>query len=99
MRVQSGGDPSIASPVRSPRRYLSLEWVVLCAALLTALAFYFREPLTTRQLSLGPAEAGTAYDSYFYGDESNGGNSVARSAPGRPLAWSCDLATAIEYAY
>ena len=99
MRVEDERDRSHGSSAASPRRYLSLERVVLFAALLTALAFYFREPLTRRQLVFGPAESGTGFQTYLYGDQSNGGSSVVARAPRHPLAWSCLLTTAAQYAY
>ena len=99
MRVEAERGRSHRPSAASARRYLSLERLVLFAALLSALAFYFREPLTRRQLTFGAAANGTGYQSYLYGDQSNGGSSIASQTPGNPLAWSCLLTAAVQYAY
>jgi diguanylate cyclase (GGDEF)-like protein/PAS domain S-box-containing protein len=98
MRVVLGGGRGKGPPARS-HRFFSLEGIVLVAALLSACAFYFREPMTTRQLRVGPVESEAGFQAYQYGDEGNGGRSVASAEVGRPFAWSCNLATAIDYPY
>lgn len=78
---------------------LSLEALVLGAAVLTACAFYFRDALTGRQLVFRPEDSGTAFQSYSYGDESNGGSSKGGEDQGRPLAWRCTLTADYQYGY
>jgi diguanylate cyclase (GGDEF)-like protein/PAS domain S-box-containing protein len=82
-----------------PADFPIVELIVGAAVVLTALAFYFRDPLTHLELSFAPQDNGTAYDAYYYGDESNGGTSVAAAEVGRALAWTCDLTRTYEYGY
>jgi diguanylate cyclase (GGDEF)-like protein/PAS domain S-box-containing protein len=77
----------------------TIETAVVLAAIVTALACYFRGPLTHRELSFVPGHDGTIYQSYDYGDEGSGGTSVASPVAGRQLAWTCNLTTAYQYRY
>ena len=81
------------------RAHLSVELVVLAAALLTALACYHRDDLTSSEVSLGPEDVGTLVEGYQYDDHGNGGASLVASQAGRPLAWDCDLSRAYVYGY
>ena len=81
------------------RDYLTIELAILVALVLTALASYYREPLTRLEQSFVPQGDGTAYYSYHYGDEADGGTSVAAPEAEQGLAWTCDLTLAYQYGY
>lgn len=83
----------------SLRRWLSVEAAVAVAALLTCIALWFQEPLTTRTLALGPQGQGHLFYVYHYGDQPNGGNSIVDAAPNHPLALRCDLRPAFQWPY
>jgi diguanylate cyclase (GGDEF)-like protein/PAS domain S-box-containing protein len=73
------------------RRWPGAEILVAFAALITLLAIYYRVPLTTESLDIGPGGIGRIFDAYSYDDRSSGGESAARYDPKHPLSWSCDL--------
>jgi diguanylate cyclase (GGDEF)-like protein/PAS domain S-box-containing protein len=79
--------------------YLPLELVVVAAVILTVLAFYFRDPLTQREVSFVPADVGRTYALYQYDDANQGGQSRVTADPARPLRWVCDVSKAYEYGY
>lgn len=81
------------------RCHLTVELAVIAAAVLTALASYYRDSFTQLELSFMPQDNGTAYVSYQYDDQSSGGTSVVTAEGIRSLAWTCDLTKAYEYAY
>lgn len=81
------------------RGHLTVELLVVGAAVLTALASYYRDTLTHRELTFRPRDSGSAYISYQFDDRDMGGTSVASAAPASALSWVCDLTTAYEYRY
>jgi diguanylate cyclase (GGDEF)-like protein/PAS domain S-box-containing protein len=78
---------------------LTVELLVLAAAVLTAFASYNREALTHRELSFSAWDSGTGYLSYQFDDRDMGGTSKASAEPGSGMGWICDLTTAYEYRY
>lgn len=97
-----------AATVGSPRKggfrpfqgeNLATELVVLAAVVLTVLAFYFRDPLTQREISFTPAGEGLNYIGYQFDDSHMGGTSAAAAVAGDPLSWTCDLQPTYEYRY
>jgi len=92
---ESGG-PRAFRPFR--RDQLTIELLVVGAAVLTVSASYYRDTLTHRELNLRPQDDGIAYLSYPYDDRAEGGTSrAAKTAPG--LGWVCDLTATYEYRY
>ena len=81
------------------RDHLTVELLVIAAAVLTALVSYNRDALTHRQLNFGPINNGTASATYQYDDRTNGGSSVATAVAGHTASWTCDLTKAYEYGY
>src|SRR5688500_14735382 len=79
------------------RDQLTVEFVVLAAALLTCLAAFYRDTLTHVEMNFSPEDNGSAFQSYQYDDRSNGGSSSVAVENKRALAWNCDLTK--EYAY
>ena len=77
--------------------HFAIELVILAAVVLTVLAFYFRDPLTRRELTFTPDGDGQTFLSYQFNDSDMGGNSLVAAEEGRPLAWTCDLRPAYEY--
>jgi diguanylate cyclase (GGDEF)-like protein/PAS domain S-box-containing protein len=69
------------------------------AIVLTLLAVWFREPLTTRRIELGPQSQGKLFFAYNYGDQPSGGDSAVTADPKNPLALSCVLGAAYEWPY
>jgi diguanylate cyclase (GGDEF)-like protein/PAS domain S-box-containing protein len=94
------GERALRTGFRLFRRdHLTVELLVLLAAVLTALASYYREALTHRELSFRAQDSGTAYLSYQFDDRDMGGTSNASAEPGVGLGWICDLRTTYEYRY
>jgi diguanylate cyclase (GGDEF)-like protein/PAS domain S-box-containing protein len=81
------------------RDHLTVELLVIVAAVLTAAASYNRDTLTHRELSFAAHENGTAYLSYQFDDRDMGGTSNASADRGSGLSWICDLTTTYEYRY
>src|SRR5262245_25938303 len=81
------------------RDYLTIEVAILVAIVLTALAVYYRAPLTSQEQSFTPQGNGSVYYSYQYGDQTDGGTSVAAPDAARALAWTCDLTRTYQYGY
>ena len=81
------------------RRSFAIEAIVATAIALTLLAVWFREPLTTRRIELGPQSQGKLFYAYNYGDQPTGGNSTVTADPKNPLALSCLLGSAYEWPY
>jgi diguanylate cyclase (GGDEF)-like protein/PAS domain S-box-containing protein len=81
------------------RRTFAIEAIVATAIALTFLAVWFREPLTTRRIELGPQSQGKLFFAYNYGDQPSGGNSTVTADPDDPLALSCVLRPAYEWPY
>ena len=79
--------------------HFAIELVILAAVVLTVLAFYFRDPLTRRELTFTPDGDGQTFLSYQFNDSDMGGNSQVSLVGERPLAWSCDLRPDYEYRY
>jgi diguanylate cyclase (GGDEF)-like protein/PAS domain S-box-containing protein len=79
--------------------HFAIELVIVAAVALTVLAFFFRDPLTRRELTFTPADDGISFLSYQFNDSDMGGNSLVAAEEGRPLAWTCDLRPAYEYRY
>jgi diguanylate cyclase (GGDEF)-like protein/PAS domain S-box-containing protein len=66
---------------------------------LTITAVWFRGPLTTRTLELGPDAQGKSFFAYNYGDQPSGGASTVEADPKDPLALSCRLSPAYQWPY
>lgn len=81
------------------RDHLTIELLVLVAAALTAVASYYRDALTHRELSFFPQDEGIAYVSYRFDDRDVGGSSNAAAEEVSYVGWICDLTTAYEYRY
>ena len=81
------------------RDYLTIEVAILVAIVLTAFASYYRQSLTRMELHFTPQANGTEYYSYQYGDEADGGTSVAAPDGEQNLAWTCDVTRTYQYAY
>lgn len=81
------------------RDYLTIELLVVAAAILTAFASYNRQALTHRELSFSSQDNGKSYLSYQFDDRGMGGSSVASAAAGSGPGWICDLTTKYEYRY
>lgn len=78
---------------------MSVESIVAIAVALTLVAIYFREPLTSDNLVVGPAMVGKSIDSYTFDDRGNGGTSRVSADPRTPLKWTCALSTGFGYPY
>src|SRR5688500_9552262 len=89
--------PNSFRPFR--RDHLTVELLVIAAAVLTGFASYNRDALTHRELSVRAQDNGTAYLSYQFDDRDMGGTSNASVEAGPGLGWTCDLTTAYEYRY
>jgi len=81
------------------RDHLTVELLVVAAAILTAVASYNRGALTHLELSLMSQDNGTAYLSYQFDDRDMGGTSNASAEPASGVGWICDLTTTYEYRY
>ncbi|WP_427965650.1 putative bifunctional diguanylate cyclase/phosphodiesterase [Altererythrobacter sp.] len=81
------------------RGHWGAELVVAVAALLTWLACYNRETLTSLEQEFGPADDGPRFASYQYGDQDNNGTSTVSVIEGESLAWLCDLQKTYKYGY
>lgn len=91
-------EPQDRSP--SARRKAFRPEIGLALAVLVTIALVLlHDPLTSRRLTLDPQQDGSTYHSYFFGDEGNGGNSLARPVEQRPLAWTCDLRRQYKYGF
>jgi diguanylate cyclase (GGDEF)-like protein/PAS domain S-box-containing protein len=92
--------PSELSRFRPFRRgHMTVELLVVGAVVLTALASFYRDTLTHRELSFRTQDSGTAYVSYQFDDRDMGGTSNASADPGSSLGWTCNLTTVYEYRY
>jgi diguanylate cyclase (GGDEF)-like protein/PAS domain S-box-containing protein len=76
-----------------------LDRLIIAAILVTALACYFREPLTRRSLTIGPEHAGKLYQTAFSDDRAEGGSSEAGGISGQPLNWSCNLTAKYRWGF
>jgi diguanylate cyclase (GGDEF)-like protein/PAS domain S-box-containing protein len=95
-------DPKRALGSRSDfKRVFSptLDRLVLAAIIVTALACYFREPLTRRSLTILPEDAGKTFDTVLTDDRAEGGSSVASHIGPSPLDWACRMTTKYRWAY
>jgi diguanylate cyclase (GGDEF)-like protein/PAS domain S-box-containing protein len=81
------------------RGHLTVEALVLAAALLTWVASYNRESLTHLEQVYKPQDNETAFASYQYDDRTEGGTSSVYVNEGRALSWTCDLEKTYEYGY
>jgi diguanylate cyclase (GGDEF)-like protein/PAS domain S-box-containing protein len=81
------------------RDHLTVELLVVAAAVLTAFASYNRDTLTRRELSFRSQDNGATYATYQYDDHPNGGTSAVAAEAGPGLGWTCDLTKAYEYGY
>jgi diguanylate cyclase (GGDEF)-like protein/PAS domain S-box-containing protein len=88
--------PGANTPAR--RGHLTIEAVVIAAALLTVVASYNREALTQREQFYEPSDDNFAFASYQYDDRTEGGTSSV-AAGGRPLSWTCNIQKTYEYGY
>lgn len=79
--------------------HFAIELVVLAAVVLTVLAFWFRDPLTRREIVLTPEGQGQTFLGYQFGDSQMGGDSEVRLDETRPLSWTCELGGRYEYRY
>ena len=89
----------LRSIVRSVRGTFAVEAVVGTALVLTLLAVWLRDPLTTRRIELAPQGQGKLFYTYTYTDESNGGTSTVVANPHDPLALACDLRPTFQWPY
>ena len=79
--------------------HFAIELVIVAAVVLTVLAFWFRDPLTRREMTFTPDGQGQTFLSYQFNDSDMGGNSQVRFDEARPLAWVCDLRPVYEFRY
>ena len=84
---------------RNPPTVISIEKVVLVAALITLVALVLRDPLTLREVVISSAEDSANHSTYTFDDRGNGGASVATAGSANTLAWACQLRDAYEYRY
>lgn len=89
----------IDKPARKPLFAPRLDWVIAIAIILTAVACYFQEPLTTRQMILTDGDAGELFRSGFFDDREEHGGSRAGRIAGKPLDWSCKLTLKVKFGY
>jgi diguanylate cyclase (GGDEF)-like protein/PAS domain S-box-containing protein len=95
--IKKHAGPNGFRPLR--RGHLTIELLVVGAAVLTAFASYYRDTLTHRELSFRSQDSGSAYVSYQFDDRDMGGTSHAAADPASGLGWTCDLTTAYAYRY
>lgn len=76
----------------------SLEILVGIAVLATAAAVYRKNELLTDSLRFEADRVQPALSTY-YSDQINGGTSAVTPVANKPLAWSCQLTTAIQYPF
>jgi signal transduction histidine kinase/DNA-binding NarL/FixJ family response regulator len=76
---------------------LKLEATVFMLIALTFAAVLGQEAITSRQFDLHARAA--QYYAFVYGDYQEGGKSTASYDAAKPLQWSCDLKTGVQYAY
>jgi diguanylate cyclase (GGDEF)-like protein/PAS domain S-box-containing protein len=81
------------------RDYLTIEIAIVVAIILTAFASYYRDPLVRVEQAFTPLGDGTAYYSYHYGDERDGGTSAVVPDAKQRLAWTCNLTRTYQYGY
>jgi diguanylate cyclase (GGDEF)-like protein/PAS domain S-box-containing protein len=83
----------------SPASWHIFDLLVGIALVLTVVATYFREPLTTRSFVLDANGAGSLFRMFLYDDRGNEGTSQASVDPHAPLKWTCVLTQKYAYRY
>lgn len=76
-----------------------VEWLVVAALMATGAAVYFKEDLLSRSLTATSSKHQQQATAYYYGDEGNGGTSVAWPRADGQLGWSCTVTLAFSYPY
>jgi diguanylate cyclase (GGDEF)-like protein/PAS domain S-box-containing protein len=89
----------LRSFVAALRGAFAVEAIVGTAMVLTLLALWLRDPLTTRRIDLAPPGQGKLFYAYRYTDASNGGSSTVVTDPHNPLALTCDLRPTFQWPY
>jgi len=84
--------------VRQAISDLRFELVVIGLLVLTIAAISFAGLILRNIATIGPGGS-IPFTPYWFGDEILGGNSSISVAPGRPLAWSCELRARYKYPY
>ena len=85
--------------LRLRRGDLVVEAAVATAVVLTCAALWFREPLTTRTLAIGPAGQGQAFYVYNFADQPSGGDTTVNTWPSEPLKLRCNLNARFAWPY